>query len=411
MRLLKILLVVILIISPFPIGYFLLEQSFLSSAKPHLFHGDLLKTDIPDTYCPAGNKVFFDIPEGSLKGKKIFYYDTLIGGAGLPVATLLFIHGNRTSSYIYHDVISRLQEKPSPPVRLVALDLIGFGLSDRAPFPISPEEYSETIRSFTTHLNLSDILLVAHEWGAPLGIHALLSTPERVKGILLINSTVFRLTPADTISYSYKLPLFGYSPVSALMPGVLWGKYAAYSIFTPPTLSTLIKIDVVKNLAMGSHPRTGGPKDAEVLFYENHLRSKENIRNARHLLKQAACFNEEADPSCEAFIRFIDDNMNEKWGPGGLNIYVSAIFGDQDMLSDPVMIDKWKTALPQMEDHVRIIRDAGHFLQKENPEAVSEMILEALSAIQMAPAPMEDIVPETPIIELNEETLNEGEGL
>lgn len=412
MRLLKFFLIAILIAIPFPIGYSLLEQSFLASSKPNLFNGDLLKTDIPSNYYPSGTEAFFDIPKGPLKGKKIFYYDMMIGNDGqpAPAITLLFIHGNRTSSYIYHDVIALLKEK-SPPVRIVALDLIGFGLSDRAPFPISPEEHSETILLFTKHLNLSDIVLVTHEWGAPLGIHALLSAPERVQGLFLINSTVFKLMPMDTISYAYPIPLFGYSRISSLIPGFLWGKYTAYSIFSPPSLSTLIKLDIMKNLAMGNHPRTGGLKDAEVQFYENHLRSKENTSNSRYLLKRTACFKKGGDPSCETFTRFIDENLHEKWGPGGLNIHVAALFGDQDMCSDPVIIDKWKTALPQIEDHVKILRDAGHFLQKESPETVAEMIRELIVAVKIAPIPVEEVLPVTPITELNEETLNEAEGL
>lgn len=417
MRLLKILLIVILIISPFPIGYFLIERTFLTAASPHLFHGDIPKNEIPEDYYSSNQGFFFEIPDGPFKGKKMFYQDMVYGGSDPISNTILFVHGNLSSSYIYNDVISQLKKKTPFPIRIIAMDLIGFGLSDRASSRITPTDHAETILKLVTHLGLSNIILVAHGWGGPFGIHALLHIPETVKGLVLINSTVFQLTSADRLFSSYKRPFFGCSRLTGLVPDLLWGKYAVYSIFRPPALSFLGKIDFMKNLIMGNHPKTGGPNTKEVQFYENHLRTAENVQNSRTLFEYADYFrgahegsSSEKGEAMPEFIGFIDQNLHEKWGTGGLDICVAALFGDQDTLSDPVIIDKWKKTLPQSDGHIQIIKDAGHFLQKEHPDPVAEAIIDVLSRIKRAAPPVEEIppTPENPILEMDENELIEN---
>ena len=58
-----------------------------------------------------------------VKGHNVHYIEE---GAGQPV---LFIHGNPTSSYVYRNVIPAVAEATNR--RCVAIDLLGFGKSDK----------------------------------------------------------------------------------------------------------------------------------------------------------------------------------------------------------------------------------------------------------------------------------------
>jgi len=59
-----------------------------------------------------------------LSGARLYYYAAGTRGAGVPV---VFIHGFPTSSHLWNDVVPLMPQGH----RLVVLDLLGFGRSDR----------------------------------------------------------------------------------------------------------------------------------------------------------------------------------------------------------------------------------------------------------------------------------------
>ena len=86
----------------------------------------------PSDYFPAGGARWFVIPDGRDAGKKQFYFDHCTA-PGEAEATVVFVHGNPESSYTYRHIRDALSAS-SRPLRLVAMDHIGFGLSDQASF-------------------------------------------------------------------------------------------------------------------------------------------------------------------------------------------------------------------------------------------------------------------------------------
>lgn len=388
MKILKILLIVILIISPFPIGYMLIEKSFLTSFKPHLFHGDIPVNEIPDNYYPKNRGFYFEIPEGPSKGNRLFYQDTVLG-AGAPLNTVIFVHGNPSSSYIFHDTIDQLEKTTKTPLRIIAMDLIGFGLSDRASTRLYPWDHAENLLQLITYLDLYNITLVVHDWGGPIGIGALLKVPDTVSGLVLINTTVFKLTSVDIIFNPYKVSLFDTSTLMSFIPDFSWGRFTTYSIFAHPGLSIFEKLGFMQSLIWSSQGHVADIHPEEVQFYSRHLRSKQNIRNSRLLYENSRYFlgnsalpNVESEQSMENFIGLMDQKLAEKWGPNGSNIRAYGLFGDQDILSDPIFTDKWLSALPQLNGHLKIVENGGHYIQNEHPEMVAEAVINVIQQIQ-----------------------------
>ncbi len=107
MKILKVILLILLLVIPIPYGLLLMENAFYSSAKNHLFNGDILVDEIPSDYHPENRGFWFQIPDGPSSGKRMFYRDS-VHGEGVPANTIVFVHGNFTSSYTYREVIKDL---------------------------------------------------------------------------------------------------------------------------------------------------------------------------------------------------------------------------------------------------------------------------------------------------------------
>ena len=112
-------------------------------------------------------------------GGRLHYVDE---GSG---PLLFMLHGNPTWSFVYRHLITALQDQ----FRCIAVDLAGFGLSDPpAGFGYRPDEHAGLIARLLETLDLHDATLVAHDWGGPIGLAAMLQTRERITRLCLGNS-------------------------------------------------------------------------------------------------------------------------------------------------------------------------------------------------------------------------------
>ena len=110
------------------------------------------------------------------------YIDT---GAPTPTSpTVVFVHGNPTSSYIWRNIIPHI----SPIARCIAPDLIGFG--DSGKMPSNTYRVSDHIRYFAAFMEAilegtdeQKIFLVVQDWGSTLGLHWASQNAERVAGL------------------------------------------------------------------------------------------------------------------------------------------------------------------------------------------------------------------------------------
>jgi haloalkane dehalogenase len=100
--------------------------------------------------------------------------------AGDPDAPpVLLVHGEPTWSYLWRTVVDRLV---AAGFRCVAVDHPGFGRSDKPADDAwyTADRHAEALRARVEALDLRDAVLVAHDWGGPLG----------VKRVCLVNSWV-----------------------------------------------------------------------------------------------------------------------------------------------------------------------------------------------------------------------------
>ena len=122
------------------------------------------------------------------------------------VPTVLMVHGNPTWSFYYRNLISGISDQ----YRAIAVDHIGCGQSDK------PQDYSYCLKQhidnlcrFVDELNLSNITLVAHDWGGAIGLGAVLARRDRFRNIVLFNTAAF---PPPYIPFRIRVcrwPVFG----------------------------------------------------------------------------------------------------------------------------------------------------------------------------------------------------------
>ena len=128
---------------------------------------------------------FADFPFESryvtVNGHRLHYIDE---GEG-PV--LLFIHGNPTSSYLWRNVIKPLRGQ----YRCIAVDLIGFGNSDQPDIDYRFLTHYRYLEDFVAALALTDITLVLHDWGGPLGFRLAQQQPQIVSRLCFMETFPF----------------------------------------------------------------------------------------------------------------------------------------------------------------------------------------------------------------------------
>ena len=99
--------------------------------------------------------------------------------AGTDGPTVLFLHGNPTSSYIWRDIIPHV----APVGRALAPDLIGFGQSGKPDIGYRFFDHVRYLDAFLEALGIGDMVIVAQDWGTALAFHLAARRPQRILGL------------------------------------------------------------------------------------------------------------------------------------------------------------------------------------------------------------------------------------
>jgi haloalkane dehalogenase len=139
-----------------------------------------------------GAKPYGQLQYKEINGKRMAYIDEGQGD------TIVFQHGNPTSSYLWRNVMPHLEGLG----RLVACDLIGMGgsdkLDDSGPDRYHYAEQRDYLFKLWEELNLGDrVILVLHDWGSALGFDWANQHRDRVAGIAYMEAVAMPIDWAD----------------------------------------------------------------------------------------------------------------------------------------------------------------------------------------------------------------------
>jgi len=136
-----------------------------------------------------------------LTGDRLHYLDEGHGEA------VVMLHGNPTWSFYYRNLVCGLRGER----RVIVPDHMGCGRSDK------PQSYSYRLSQhienleelLNVKLGLDRTALVVHDWGGPIGFGYAVRHPERITGIVVLNTAAFLLPNCPWRIRVCKLPLFG----------------------------------------------------------------------------------------------------------------------------------------------------------------------------------------------------------
>ena len=256
-------------------------------------------------------------------------------GEGRPV---LLLHGNPTWGYLYRKVAAELAGQP---LRLVVPDLLGLGLSDRLADPSEHtlDAHGRWVGALVDGLDLRDLVFVGQDWGGPIGLRALADRPDRLAGLVVLNTVVGPPKPgfsATTFHRFARLPV-----VSELAFRVLGFPQAALW------------------LAQGDRSTLRG---RTARAYRYPLRGR--ARNAAPLALARMVPDTMAHPSIEPLTR-CQELFEAFDGPTAI------VWGDRDPVLGRV-IGHLRRLKPNADPVVRT--QAGHFLQEEVPHEIAQAV-------------------------------------
>lgn len=275
---------------------------------------------------------FFAAPAG-----RMHYIDE---GSGPPV---VMIHGNPTWSFLYRNLIKRLRIA----YRCVAMDHLGFGLSDKPPgWSYLPEDHAANLTGFIEGLGLRQITLVVQDWGGPIGLSYAVEHPENIARLVILNTWAW---PVDRDLY--------YIAFSGIMGG--------------PIGRVLIRR--FNFFAWSVLRESFG--DKRKLSREAH----------RHYMRHLATPADRA--GCHIFPGQIVGSsawLGRLWGQMGALEQVPKliVWGMKDIAFRPKELRRWQERFPAARTVE--LATAGHYVQEESPDELAAAVLPFLQ--QLAPA-------------------------
>lgn len=115
-----------------------------------------------------------------INGARLHYIDE---GTG---EIILCLHGEPSWSYLYRKFFPLLTKN----YRVIAFDFFGFGKSDK---PVNENDctyqfHFDTLKLFVEKLDLQNITLVVQDWGGLLGLPYAAAFPQRMKRLVIMNT-------------------------------------------------------------------------------------------------------------------------------------------------------------------------------------------------------------------------------
>ncbi len=248
-------------------------------------------------------------------------------GEGPPV---LLLHGWPTSSFLWREVMRPIARAN----RVVALDLPGFGASDK-PVGIrySFDFFSRALDIVLAQFGIDRLGLAVHDLGGPVGLHWALDRPGRLTRVALLNTLVYP-------EFSEAVKEF----VRACATPELREK-----ITSPTGLESIMRDGFADPTKLS----------ADVLAA---VQEPFGTAEARRALADAGI-----GLSRKGFVEIARRLPT-------LRIPVRVVYGARDRVLPDVAdtMARVKVDLPQAE--VTVLQDCGHFLQEEAPSEVGELL-------------------------------------
>jgi len=269
-----------------------------------------------------------DVQATTLDGRDIAYVDR---GEGAP---LLFVHGLGSNLSLWRETMAAFADEH----RVLALDLPGYGCSDKDDVPATMSFFADTVAAFLDERGIEDATYVGVSMGGQVGLTLALEAPERLRRLVLVS-------PA------------GIEPFAPEEAEAVKNATTTESILS--STDEQVRQNVALNFAQWS--------DEHAWLIEQ-----------RHALSERDDFEAYAKANARSVAGMLDGDVRDRLGEVDVPALVFFGAGDKlipnrylhETLTTADVAERARKALPTAR--VRLVDGAGHLLMLERPALFHE---------------------------------------
>jgi len=254
---------------------------------------------------------------------------------------VLLVHGTAAWSEIWRPTLDALAGRG---FRGIAVDLPPFGFSEKSlASTYEPEEQGRVLAAVLAALDLRDVVLVGHSFGARATLEALLSSPARVRALVLVDAALGLDVPADVQPPLPLRALLAFEPLrSALVASTL----------TNPLLTARLLQSLIRD------PADATPEAVAML--QRPMTVRHSTRIAGNWLERFLVpSGRPASQQPETY--------------GRLHLPVLLLWGDSDTVTPLPQAQRLHALLPQAR--LQVLPDVGHIPHLEDAAAFNSALL------------------------------------
>jgi haloalkane dehalogenase len=274
-----------------------------------------------------------------VNGFAMHYVDA---GAGEPVVLL---HGDPTWGYLWRHFIPAL----SAHRRCVVPDHMAMGKSavPRDCYPYRLRHHVSNLEALLLRLDLSELTLVLHDWGGPVGLGFATRHPARVKRLVLLNTWAFAPWPGGPLPKMLEIIRSPRGEKFVLERN---------GYLEPALVGTTLHPERLTKTALEAYraPYPTPQSRAALLCWSRDIPVAEG------------------DPSWEDMKR-VENGLAQLGRTPTL-----LVWGMADPVLPPSVLRRWQQVFPGAATHE--VHDASHFLQEDAPQEVVGRIEQFLAA-------------------------------
>jgi pimeloyl-ACP methyl ester carboxylesterase len=266
-----------------------------------------------------------------IDGVRIHYQEK---GTGTP---LVLIHGYTSSTYSWKDVFEPL----SKDFHLIVVDLKGFGFSGKPDGDYTRRAQATLVAHLLEHLNIEKAWLCGNSMGGEVALNVALASPERVAGLILIDSAGVEIPGKESLAPGY-----------LMVPGI--GRILVAISLTRDKL-------VRQGLEKSFYDQTKVTED-RVANYYRPLKTRGGQLGALRARTQWSLFPVESELS-------------------KINVPTLILWGDQDQLIPLAAGHKLSSLIK--DSRLVIFNNCGHLPQEEMPARTIDEITKFIAGREM----------------------------
>ncbi|BAM91076.1 putative epoxide hydrolase [Bradyrhizobium oligotrophicum S58] len=311
-------------------------------------------------------------------GIRMGYYEA---GPATDQPPMILCHGWPELAFSWRHQIKALADAG---IRVIAPDQRGYGATDR-PEPVEAydlEHLTADLVGLLDHLRIDKAIFVGHDWGGFVVWQMPLRYPQRVAGVVGINTPHLPRAPADPIAIMRKR--FGDMMYIVQFQNPAREPDRIFAARVEQTFDAFMRKPLPRTDAPPPEPPVAGiaASSSLNLAFPQMIAAYDAAKDAR----QRILSDEEKRVFVETFTRtgFTGGinwyrNMTRNWQRAEnldhtVRVPSLMIMAENDAVLPPSAADGMEKLIPDLEKY--LVRDSGHWTQQEQPEEVSAKLIE-----------------------------------